>query len=344
MGKSNNVCAMPGCRNVKSLSAFHFPKDKDRCEIWKAFTGRADLYDKTPIYCNSNLNLCAEHFDNSQFMNFQKKRLIWSAVPTIIRAVSEPSNVEATGNDQSKNKHTGNKIEQCAILQCKEIHNNSSLTTFPFPKDRARCNLWKAFVGRDDVNDKSTQLCNATLRLCAAHFEASQFVTKLKLISNAVPTIKCIRPQTSKLYGNFTKNQTSLKDDPREPILTSSEKRNGVSPLSTFPAKRKKREPSSEDMVCFLVNEYLLDNQCLQASKQLCAKNKSKLMKLKDIYATNPKPPSLMEIYNFYKKHSACTMLVDEIKSESIYYPFVGDGSDIKASIATFPDTTLKVT
>jgi len=43
-----------------------------------------------PDYLKKNCSLCIVHFEDNQFMNAKKERLIWKAVPTLMPNLSNP--------------------------------------------------------------------------------------------------------------------------------------------------------------------------------------------------------------------------------------------------------------
>ncbi len=70
------------------MSFFSFPREEKRCKKWVQFIRRQDLLNKSGKlsksvgYCHRNLRLCSDHFEDSQFMNPKKKKLVWNALPT----------------------------------------------------------------------------------------------------------------------------------------------------------------------------------------------------------------------------------------------------------------------
>ena len=61
-----------------------------RCKKWVVNTRRGDLDKFTPEQLYKTYNLCAEHFEASQFMNDKKNKLIWSAIPTVFSVLLNP--------------------------------------------------------------------------------------------------------------------------------------------------------------------------------------------------------------------------------------------------------------
>ncbi|GFO09151.1 52 kd repressor of inhibitor of protein kinase [Plakobranchus ocellatus] len=95
-------CSGINCNNSRQftpeLSFFRFPKDVERCMRWVINCRRQDLLDKMktdPITTTQQLYksnvLCAEHFEEKQFMNaIQRKSLIPLAVPTLFKICNPP--------------------------------------------------------------------------------------------------------------------------------------------------------------------------------------------------------------------------------------------------------------
>lgn len=61
-----------------------------RCNQWLINCNRTDLLEKSPKYVNSRCRLCEKHFEDDQFMNASKSRLIWRAIPTIFDTSDPP--------------------------------------------------------------------------------------------------------------------------------------------------------------------------------------------------------------------------------------------------------------
>ena len=101
--RGGTSCAAINCHNRRyknpGLSFFRFPKgkdakDKERCEKWVVNVRRADLDGRTPEELNKNYHLCANHFENSQFMNADKHRLVENAVPTLFDVINPPPKLQ----------------------------------------------------------------------------------------------------------------------------------------------------------------------------------------------------------------------------------------------------------
>ena len=72
---------------------FQFPKDPARCAQWVQNT-RCDDLRKIPVEKLYNYELCSNHFEDSLFTNKgKKKRLIWTAVPTLYDVPNPPKNI-----------------------------------------------------------------------------------------------------------------------------------------------------------------------------------------------------------------------------------------------------------
>jgi len=65
----------------------------NRCKKWRINTRRLDLDCKSFEILNSNFRLCSRHFEDSQFMNAKREKLVWNAVPTLFDVPNKPSPV-----------------------------------------------------------------------------------------------------------------------------------------------------------------------------------------------------------------------------------------------------------
>ncbi len=62
-----------------------------RCRKWVQNTRREDIGGKSAKDLYTSCRLCSAHFEDSQFMNAnEKKRLIWTAVPTLFEFPNSP--------------------------------------------------------------------------------------------------------------------------------------------------------------------------------------------------------------------------------------------------------------
>ena len=86
-------CAAIGCHNARrncKLSMFRFPKDEERCRKWVQNTRREEIRN-LPTKKLYNFELCSNHFEDSQFVNKEKKsRFIRNAVPTLFDVPNPP--------------------------------------------------------------------------------------------------------------------------------------------------------------------------------------------------------------------------------------------------------------
>ncbi len=80
-------CGVTGCNNnsmkCPGLAFFCFPTDKDRCKAWIEVTQRLDIIGKEAYVTKGNIRICASHFEPWCFMNQERKKLVWNAVPTL---------------------------------------------------------------------------------------------------------------------------------------------------------------------------------------------------------------------------------------------------------------------
>ncbi|XP_067006391.2 uncharacterized protein [Anabrus simplex] len=91
---NGNICSAINCynnqKNSPALSFFRFPKNPERSRKWLINCRRNDLSNKDASYLYHNIKLCSDHFEDNQFMNSQKKKLVWNAVPTIFYVPIKP--------------------------------------------------------------------------------------------------------------------------------------------------------------------------------------------------------------------------------------------------------------
>ena len=68
----------------------------NRCKKWVQNCRRADLTKKTTEYLYKNCVLCANHFEDGQFMNStSKNKLVWNGIPTLFDVPNPPPTVSA---------------------------------------------------------------------------------------------------------------------------------------------------------------------------------------------------------------------------------------------------------
>ena len=79
-----------------------------------------------------------------------------------------------------------------AAPNCHNCIYNSTVSMFPFPKDKQRSKQWVINTRRADLEKYSTEQLYNGYTLCVNHFEDSQFMNpqaKIKLINNALPML-----------------------------------------------------------------------------------------------------------------------------------------------------------
>ena len=89
-----------------------------RCQKWVVNTRREDLLGKETLQLHRNYQLCANHFENNQFMNVVKKNsLVHNAVPTLFDVPNPPPKVtmkrklpNRTETVEPKRKNTKGKL------------------------------------------------------------------------------------------------------------------------------------------------------------------------------------------------------------------------------------------
>ena len=90
-------CSAIGCTNNRTkaphLSYFRCPTDPARSKKWVINSRREDLLDKTVAYCHNNIWFCGLHFERNMFMNDQRNKLVWNAVPTVFDVPNPPKSV-----------------------------------------------------------------------------------------------------------------------------------------------------------------------------------------------------------------------------------------------------------
>ncbi|XP_069670524.1 zinc finger protein 679-like isoform X2 [Periplaneta americana] len=95
MGQGGDVCSAINCSNNKKrspeLSFFRFPKDPERCKKWLINSRREDLMKKSVVYLYNNIKFCSLHFEDTQFMNENRNKLTWNAVPTLFDVPNKPA-------------------------------------------------------------------------------------------------------------------------------------------------------------------------------------------------------------------------------------------------------------
>lgn len=65
-----------------------------RCKKWIENSRRSELNDKDPDLLYRNFVFCADHFEDSQFMNAaSKNKLVWNAIPTIFNVPDPPLSI-----------------------------------------------------------------------------------------------------------------------------------------------------------------------------------------------------------------------------------------------------------
>ena len=67
------------------LSVVHFLLVICRCKCWVINCRRADLDKKSAADLNKCYFVCGHHFEESQFLNGLRNRLVWKAVPTLFK-------------------------------------------------------------------------------------------------------------------------------------------------------------------------------------------------------------------------------------------------------------------
>jgi len=67
------------------LSVVHFLLVICRCKCWVINCRRADLDKKSAADLNKCYFVCGHHFEESQFLNDLRNRLVWKAVPTLFK-------------------------------------------------------------------------------------------------------------------------------------------------------------------------------------------------------------------------------------------------------------------
>lgn len=162
--------------------------------------------------------LCSEHFTDSDYADPLKKKLLWSAVPSVrirgrsltateLKAPKSPISSQqrpaplhegSSHNDtmmerreaMEKTIRTGHKA-CCAARWCESTGRNRNLKFFRFPLDD-RCDKWRRFADRDDLASLTPAEMNTGYRLCSEHFTDRDYMDpyKTRLLCSAVPSVK----------------------------------------------------------------------------------------------------------------------------------------------------------
>lgn len=61
-----------------------------RSRKWLINCRRDDIFKKDVNYLYNNVKLCSLHFEENQFVNIEKKKLVWNAVPTTFNVPNKP--------------------------------------------------------------------------------------------------------------------------------------------------------------------------------------------------------------------------------------------------------------
>lgn len=99
------------------MNYFRFPKDPKRNSVWLEFVQRQDLQTKSPEELNKRFYVCSEHFEQQCFVNHEKKRLVWTAVPTL-KTKPAFDHSEITGfSNESYNVNTKDDTSSESLIQ-----------------------------------------------------------------------------------------------------------------------------------------------------------------------------------------------------------------------------------
>ncbi|KAF2887410.1 hypothetical protein ILUMI_18763, partial [Ignelater luminosus] len=77
------------------ISLCRFPKDHERCNIWKTKIKNSNIDKFTAEMCYSKLRLCSKHFEIEMFSSMQMNRLKSTAIPTVFSAGSEAEMIQS---------------------------------------------------------------------------------------------------------------------------------------------------------------------------------------------------------------------------------------------------------
>ena len=92
-----------------------------------------------------------------------------------------------------------------------------------------RCQRWVQASRRDDLRDKSTEYLSANCKLCADHFEPSQFMNsqiRKKLVWNAVPTVFQVPNPPKRIDGGRKPpKKRKIAVNPRLPMSVAKRKK-----------------------------------------------------------------------------------------------------------------------
>ena len=108
-----------------------------RCKRWVINSRTQSLDDKTPQQLNAGYLLCAEHFEQSQFMNMLRNSLIHCAVPTIFEVPNPPKLLssqreaprERTEDPPAAKKRRAASVENDIVDQSKDGNTSGVFTS-----------------------------------------------------------------------------------------------------------------------------------------------------------------------------------------------------------------------
>ncbi|KAF2903986.1 hypothetical protein ILUMI_02186 [Ignelater luminosus] len=92
------TCCAIGCNSSTGnpdISLFRFPKDHERCNIWKTKIKNGNIDKFTAEMCYNKLRLCSKHFEIEMFSSMQMNRLKSTAIPTVFSAGSETEMIQS---------------------------------------------------------------------------------------------------------------------------------------------------------------------------------------------------------------------------------------------------------
>ncbi|XP_044758755.1 uncharacterized protein LOC123316638 [Coccinella septempunctata] len=133
-------CSYKSCRNTtkttQNIHFFHYPvKQKERCKAWINRAGKPKFFDLDE-YQLRNKVICEVHFEDSCFLNSERKRLLPQAIPTLDGEFQyeEPNSVAVytnVGKERIKKCPKSPKMGDIQVLPANEDGTVFVLDTFP---------------------------------------------------------------------------------------------------------------------------------------------------------------------------------------------------------------------
>lgn len=110
-----------------------------RSRRWLINSRRDDLMNKDADYLYKNIKFCSLHFEESQFMNKERKKLVWNAVPTLFDIRNQPPQVSLKRKLPTRYSGPASKItKQDEISKSSDVASMNTNEDFPVPGPSAQ--------------------------------------------------------------------------------------------------------------------------------------------------------------------------------------------------------------